>query len=36
MKGWPAKNAKARFNELLVACELEGPQLVTKRDSPRG
>jgi antitoxin Phd len=31
MKGWPAKNAKARFSELLVACEREGPQLVTKR-----
>ena len=31
MKGWPVKNAKARFSELLVACEREGPQLVTKR-----
>ena len=31
MKSWPAKNAKARFSELLVACEREGPQLVTKR-----
>ena len=31
MKGCPVKNAKARFSELLVACEREGPQLVTKR-----
>jgi antitoxin Phd len=31
MKGWPVMNAKARFSELLVACEREGPQLVTKR-----
>jgi prevent-host-death family protein len=31
MKGWPVKDAKARFSELLVACEREGPQLVTKR-----
>ena len=31
MKRWPVKDAKARFSELLVACEREGPQLVTKR-----
>ena len=31
MKSWPAKSAKAKFSELLVACEREGPQLVTKR-----
>jgi antitoxin Phd len=31
MKSWPTKNAKARFSELLVAREREGPQLVTKR-----
>jgi antitoxin Phd len=31
MKGWSVKNAKARFSELLAACEREGPQLVTKR-----
>ena len=31
MKAWPVQDAKARFSELLVACEREGPQLVTKR-----
>ena len=31
MKSWPVQDAKARFSELLVACEREGPQLVTKR-----
>jgi antitoxin Phd len=31
MKRWRVKDAKARFSELLVACEREGPQLVTKR-----
>ena len=31
MKVWPVQDAKARFSELLVACEREGPQLVTKR-----
>jgi antitoxin Phd len=31
MKSWPVQDAKARFSELLVACEREGPQIVTKR-----
>ena len=31
MKAWPVQDAKARFSELLVACERDGPQVVTKR-----
>jgi len=31
MKSWPVQDAKARFSEMLDACALEGPQLVTKR-----
>jgi prevent-host-death family protein len=31
MGTWPVQDAKARFSELLVACEREGPQVVTKR-----
>ena len=31
MKRWPVQDAKARFSEMLVACEREGPQIVTKR-----
>lgn len=31
MGTWPVHDAKARFSELLIACEREGPQLVTKR-----
>jgi antitoxin Phd len=31
MKTWPVQDAKARFSEMLVACEKEGPQLLTKR-----
>ena len=31
MKSWPVQDAKARFSELLTACERDGPQLVTKR-----
>ena len=31
MRTWPVQDAKARFSELLVACEREGPQVVTKR-----
>ena len=31
MKSWPVQDAKARFSELLNACETEGPQVVTKR-----
>ena len=30
-KVWPVQDAKARFSEMLVACENEGPQFVTKR-----
>jgi antitoxin Phd len=30
-KVWPVQDAKARFSEMLVACEKEGPQFVTKR-----
>jgi antitoxin Phd len=30
-KIWPVQDAKARFSEMLVACEKEGPQFVTKR-----
>ncbi len=31
MKSWALQDAKARFSELLVACEHDGPQIVTKR-----
>lgn len=31
MRTWPVQDAKARFSELLNACEREGAQLVTKR-----
>ncbi|HBS25809.1 MAG TPA: prevent-host-death protein [Gammaproteobacteria bacterium] len=31
MKGWAVQEAKARFSELLMACDTDGPQLVTKR-----
>jgi len=31
VKSWPVQDAKARFSELLTACEREGPQVVTKR-----
>ena len=30
-RNWPVQNAKARFSEMLVACEREGTQIVTKR-----
>jgi antitoxin Phd len=30
-KIWPVQDAKARFSEMLIACEREGPQIVTKR-----
>ena len=33
MKSWPVQDAKARFSELLTACEQDGPQLVTKREA---
>lgn len=28
---WPVQDAKARFSEILDACEKKGPQLVTRR-----
>lgn len=31
MDAWPVQDAKARFSELLDACLVEGPQLVTRR-----
>ena len=31
MKSWPVQEAKARFSELLNACERDGIQLITKR-----
>lgn len=30
-KIWPVQDAKARFSELLDACERDGPQVVTRR-----
>ena len=30
-RSWPVQDAKARFSEILAACEGEGPQIVTKR-----
>ena len=30
-KTWPVQDAKARFSEMLIACQREGPQIVTKR-----
>lgn len=30
-KAWPVQDAKARFSELLDACERDGPQIVTRR-----
>lgn len=30
-KPWPVQDAKARFSELLDACEREGPQVVSRR-----
>ena len=31
MQSWPVQDAKARFSELLNACLLQGPQVVTRR-----
>ena len=31
MQAWAVQDAKARFSELLQACDLNGPQLVTRR-----
>ncbi|MBB3121828.1 type II toxin-antitoxin system Phd/YefM family antitoxin [Pseudoduganella violacea] len=33
MKSWADQDAKARFNEFLEACLIEGPQMVTQRGS---
>jgi prevent-host-death family protein len=30
-KVWPVQDAKARFSELLDACERDGPQIVSRR-----
>lgn len=31
MQAWPVQDAKARFSEMLEACTIHGPQMVTKR-----
>jgi prevent-host-death family protein len=31
MTPWPVQHAKARFSELLDACQREGPQIVSRR-----
>jgi prevent-host-death family protein len=31
MAVWPVQDAKARFSELLDACQREGPQVVSRR-----
>lgn len=31
MEAWPVQHAKARFSELLDACQREGPQVVSRR-----
>ena len=31
MQVWPVQHAKARFSELLDACQREGPQVVSRR-----
>ena len=31
MTPWPVQYAKARFSELLDACQREGPQIVSRR-----
>jgi len=31
MKQWPVHHAKARFSELLDACQREGPQVLSRR-----
>ena len=33
MTVWPVQHAKARFSELLDACQREGPQVVSRRGS---
>jgi prevent-host-death family protein len=31
MRTWPVQDAKARFSELLEACIVDGPQMVSRR-----
>jgi len=31
MKSWSIQDAKARFSQMLDACLVDGPQIVTKR-----
>ena len=31
MRIWPVQDAKARFSELLDACVVDGPQMVSRR-----
>jgi len=31
MSVWPVQHAKARFSELLDACQRDGPQVVSRR-----
>jgi antitoxin Phd len=33
MTVWPVQHAKARFSELLDACQRKGPQVVSRRDT---
>ena len=33
MRTWSVQDAKARFSEVLDACLVEGPQIVTQRDA---
>ena len=30
MTVWPVQHAKARFSELLISCQREGPQVVLR------
>lgn len=34
MKSWKLQDAKARFSELVLATERDGPQMITKRGEP--
>ena len=31
MQAWTIQDARARFNEMLQACTVNGPQMITKR-----
>ena len=35
MTVWPVQHAKARFSELLDACQREGPQVVSRRGTAK-